>query len=495
MKKNNKPPNNVSLSLKNSRPRLAWHERESPVYIQGKTTKKGIRISIKSKELTTDLQLVYPNSIWDLYKKDNKVKLLDNITYIFTSHLPLLLRGNVRLEYNTGYPHSFSWTNQCFMRFLPSYWYLYRGKRGTKIFSLLKTILNSRSYFAETKDVPPQFPETIDEHVILPFTFGKDSFLTYHFAKELGLSPTLVYFNEPTELFSRHHKLALIEKFSKTTKEKIYFMDNPLGSLRDYGEGWFGWELALTSWALLSLPFAYKKKAGYIVFSNEESTNSFFYDEDGFKVMPDYEQSGQATEELSILTQALSEGEVYTTTFLQGLSDMAIIGILKHRYFDKTFIYLMSCWAENENARNKRWCGNCSKCARLYIYLSALGVHPIKDAGFKDNMLKRNKMQFFNVFGTLATGTGWDSFGLNTEEQALAFYLSYLRGNREPLIQKFTKTQHFDYIKTHYALLIHKYFSLTKEHITPHQWKGQIDAVCRRTLSTIKKELLVLKKK
>ena len=34
------------------------------------------------------------------------------------------------------------------------------------------------------------------------------------------------------------------------------------------GDGWFGWELALTSWGILSLPFAYSEQAKYIIFSN-----------------------------------------------------------------------------------------------------------------------------------------------------------------------------------------------------------------------------------
>jgi hypothetical protein len=345
-----------------------WHEREVPVKIASRVSPQGLVVSITSKELENHLELIYPSSIWENYRKSNKVKLLDNVAYIFTAHLPFLLKGNIRLEYNTGYPQSYSWANQCFMRFLPAYWYLQRGRRGTSVSPLLKTMLNSRSYFAPTKDVPPIFPETLQNNVVIPFTFGKDSFLTYYVARELGLNPILVYFNEPTELFTREHKLRLIERFQAKYSTKVHFMDNPLGNLRELGEGWFGWELALTSWTLLSLPFNYAYKAAYIIFSNEKSVNAFFYDDEGLKVVPDYEQSSQAVEELSILTQSLSEGEVYTTTFLQGLNELGIVAILQHRYAESTFPYLMSCWAENEHARDKRWCGACSKCARMYVY-------------------------------------------------------------------------------------------------------------------------------
>lgn len=465
-----------------------WHEREIPVKIKGKTHRNGISIHIKSKELTTDLTLDYPNSIWRNYPKENKVKLMDNITYIFTAHLPFLLKGNIRLEYNTGYPHVYSWANQCFVRFLPAYWYLYRGRRGTKVFPLLKTMLNSRAYFAETKDVPPRFPSTIDENIVIPFTFGKDSFLSYSVAKEIGLHPTLVYFNEPTEEYASEHKKALIKQFSEKSGHKVYYLDNPLGGLREYGEGWFGWELALTSWALLALPFAYAQKAGYLVFSNEASCNDFFYDHENLKVLPDYEQSGQATEELSILTQALSEGEVYTTTFLQGLHEIAILSILKNRY-SENLRYLMSCWAETLNAKDKRWCANCSKCARIYLYLSANGIDPIKEAGFQDDLFAEKNAPLYNIFGQKAAGTGFDAFGTNYDEQLLAFYLCYLRGNRSPLVSRFAASETKAEAEAKFPELLKTYFSLHEEHITPPQWKRKIDKIYKESLKNAVTEI------
>lgn len=469
-----------------------WHQREIPVKVVGKATEKGVRIDIDSPELSTSFELEYPNQIWSKYPKQNKVKLVDNITYVFTAHLPFLLKGNIRLEYNTGYPQAYSWANQCFMRFLPAYWYLYRGRRGTSVFPLLKTMLNSRSIFSEAKDVPPIFPETLQKNVIIPFTFGKESFLSYLIAKDLNLNPILVYFNEPTEVFSRQHKIDLIKSFSEGEDVPIYFMDNPLGNLREYGEGWFGWELALTSWSLLSLPFAYKHKAAYLIFGNEKSNNDFFYDEEGLKVVPDYEQSAQATEELSLLTQSLSEGEFYTTSFVQGVNELTIIAILKNRYFNQTFKYLMSCWAETEAAKNKRWCANCSKCARLYVYMTANGIDPIKEAGYQDNMLTEDKMGLFNVFGEHASGTGWDAFGLNTDEQALAFYLTYLRGNRDPLVLQFVQTELFVKTKNNFKQLLDEYYDYHQEQSMPPQWRERINGVFGRSLRMVRKEIKTL---
>ncbi|MDZ7586152.1 MAG: hypothetical protein U0946_00215 [Patescibacteria group bacterium] len=468
-----------------------WHEREIPVKIFGEATKNGAKVTISSNELKTELKLDYPNGLWQHYPKENKVKLVDNITYILTVHLRFLLKGNIRLEYSTGYPQVHSWANHVFMRYLPAYWYLYKSRRGTGVFPVLKVLLNSNVEFSETKDVPPRFPTSIDENVIIPFTFGKDSFLTYFVAKEIGLKPVLVFFEDPTDGgYEGKHKQELFDKFTKTIKDKTYFISNPIGNLREKGEGWFGWELALNSWALLALPIAYRYKSGYIIFSNEKSCNDFFYDDDGLKVLPDYEQSAQATEEMSLVTQALSEGEVYTTTFLQGLNELGIIGILKDRYNGQTFKYLMSCWSETDFGKHKRWCGECSKCARIYVYLMANGINPIKEAGFEDDMLQSSKAHLYNVFGQRASGTGWDAFALNIDEQNLAFYLAFKRGFRVEIIDKFITLSVFKEVEQRLEELVEEYFGLHNEHLTPPQWKKKIDRIFNESLNRIKKELL-----
>lgn len=470
-----------------------WHEREIPVKIDGNITASGFEVDIKSRHLSTKLQLDYPDSLWLTYPKENRVKLVDNLTYLFTAHFPFLLKGNIRLEYNTGHPHVFSWANHCFMRYLPAYWYLQGKKRGTRFSPMLKTLINSTAVFSRTKDFPPKFPATDDNNVIIPFTFGKDSFLTYHICKELGLKPILVFFEDPIDYgYEGKHKKLLFEKFKNKITDRVFYIENPLGSLREQGEGWFGWELAITSWILLSLPIAYKYKTGYVIISNEKSVNNFFYDDYGLKVATDFEQSEQAIEELTLLTQALSEGEVYTTTFLQGIHDLGILAILKDLYYENTYKYLMSCWAEKKEGKDKRWCGICTKCARLYIYLLANGIDPIKEAGFEDNMLIRSKKDLYNVFEHKASGTGWDAFGVNRDEQALSFHLAYLRGCREDLVVQYTKTQLFKKTEKRFEELVGEYFGLHPEKTMPLQWKKKIEKIFSNSLARARKEIINL---
>jgi hypothetical protein len=468
-----------------------WHEREKPVKIDSTLTNTGLTINVASEELTTSLSIEYPQEVWEKYHKNNKEKYLENVSYVFTAHLPFLLRGNIRMTYTTGRPTLYTWAQYCLTKFLPHYWYWTNKQRGTHAFPMLKTMLNSRVSFERTADIPPQFPETLMRHVVIPFTFGKDSFLTYHIAKEIGLTPTLVYFNEPTEEYSRSHKLALIKQFTKKTGEVVHFMDNPLGNLRALGDGWYGWELALTSWALLALPFCSLTKSAYILFSNEHDTNDFFYDDDGLRVITHYEQSAEATEELSILTESLTEGEVYVSTFLQPLYDSGIITMLKRKYRTNTFEYLMSCWAENKNAQNKRWCATCSKCARLYLLMTAAGIDPMHEAGFEDNMFVTSKRGLYNVF-TTDSQEGGDQYGLNTNEQALAFYICWLSGNRSPLVQEYRTTTYFADVQENFEKYLNKYYCVQEDINIPPQWKKRLLTLYERELKAERKELMKL---
>ncbi len=483
------PPDGVALQTRTAVAGQGnkWSQRETPVKIEGNLTNEGMSITISSILISKKLNINYPKNIWGNFPKANKQKLLDNIIYIFTAHLPLIFSRTLSLEYNIGYPQVYSWVHQCFMRHLPAYWHLHNKKRGTKILPLLKNILNSHSNFELKKESFTDFAQTKTENVIIPFTFGKDSLLSYNIAKEIGLKPTLVYFNDPIEDYEGKHKKQLIEKFTADTGEQIHYLENHLGKLRSPGEGWFGWELALTSWGILSLPFAYTEQAKYIIFSNEISCNDFFYDDEGFKIFVDYEQSGQATKEISLVTGAISHGQVLTTTFLQGIYEMAILAVLKDRY-PYSFNYLMSCWAENEFAANKRWCANCSKCARIYVFLTAIGIDP-KSAGFEDNLLLEECERFFNIFGAKASGNCYDSFGTNRDEQLTAFYLTALRGNRDPLIKKFINSPEYIEAANRHDELINKYFGVHTENVTPLHWKKQIDTIFESSLKRFREEL------
>lgn len=477
------PPN-----YKNTWKWRAWHEREIPVKVTSNYSENEISIQVTSRVINKALKITYPNNLWKPLPKTLKDKLLNNIAYSYTAHLPLVLNCNIRLEFNTEYPQVCSWSNQSFMKFLPSYWHAYKSKRGTHILPILKTILNTTYTFEPAHDEVYNFPKTSEKHVVLPFTFGKDSYLTYELVKKLGLKPILFWINDPLSPYESKHKKDLFKAFSKQTGDNIFCIESECETLREMEEGYFGWEIPLTTWAILAIPLAYKWKAKYVVFSNEKSCDSFFYDQDGLKVIPDYEQSSQAVDEISHVTQSLSKGNLFTTSLLQGLDDLAIVAILKSLSKETIFNSLMSCGSSHEDDES-RWCNTCSKCARLYLYLSANGIDPIKEAGFKENMFKMSKIGLYNSFGKTAEGDLYDSFGLNTEEQSLAFYLCYLRGLRDPLVREFKKTQAFLETKDRFLFLIEEYYSHCEDSVMPLFCKNKLYKYYEDTLEKVREEL------
>jgi len=71
---------------------------------------------------------------------------------------------------------------------------------------------------------------SVDENVIIPFTFGKDSFLTYHTCMELGLNPVLVF--SITRLFGVLRvftKESLFEVFTKNAQARCLFLGKSHG--------------------------------------------------------------------------------------------------------------------------------------------------------------------------------------------------------------------------------------------------------------------------
>ncbi len=452
----------------------------------------GIRASITYGKKKQTYSLSYPASVWKSYPLHLKELIRENIAYIFTAHLPFLYKKQLEIRYDTPRPLSSLWINNLFFHFLPGYNRMHNFVDDHKSTSIMKLFFNSHYIFTRSNNTLLPYPEKKSgkkkETVIIPFSFGKDSFLTYWVTKKLGFNQILIWYHDPTNGFEGKQKELLFKKFCTKTKNKYYFVRNEFGLLRAQDEKWFGWESALLSWAVMALPIAYKENAHYILFSNEKSTNAHMPGEEDISFIPDYEQSSGATKELSLLTQALTNHSLKTSTLLQGLHDLGIIAILKEGFYEDTVPYLMSCW---DSTAHSRWCQNCTKCARMYVYLRANGIDP-KEAGFTENMFTEKKKKLFNVFGVNATGTGWDAMGLNTHEQALAFYLCVKRGYTDPLVKEFAAQPLFLFVEKNIDALLEEYFSLHTEASTPSRWKQKVDRIYTSYLEKTKKNIYSL---
>lgn len=458
--------------------------------ISGSLKQSGFGLKVSHGFDDKVFELLYPGEVWKNFPEKNRKQLLDNLAFAFTAHLPLLKNEDLDLHYDTSQPVVTSWIYNLFLRFLPTYRHLYEGKTDLETFDVLKRILYSDLVFGgDCEEFSDDFSSTDECNVVIPFTFGKDSLLTYCLSKAIGLNPVLVCFYEPTEKYSRKHKLNLIENFERDFGEKIYFIDNGFADLRAGEDGWFGWEATLTTYALMSLPFAYSHACRYVIFSNEISCNDYFYDDRGFKIMFDYEQSDPATNDLSALLFAMTQGRVGCMNFLQGLYEIAIVAILKNN-FPRHLKYLMSCWADHSGAENSRWCCECSKCARIFLFLAANGVDPQVEVDFPDNLFEEKYFSLFNVFQNSThllrkKGATYDSLGTNRDEQLLAFYLAYRNGFSGYVIDKFVSYGLKDEAEKRFADLLSKYYGFVDNRMIPKFYRDAVHDLLQDSLARI----------
>lgn len=452
--------------------------------ISGSLKQSGFGLKVGQDFDDKDFELLYPGEIWRNFPEENRKQLLDNLAFAFTVHLPLLKDEDLDLKYDTAQPIVGSFIYNLFLKQLPVYRHLYKGEVDVEVKPVLRRLLDSNITFGPfNTEGFPDFAETKEERIVIPFTFGKDSLLTYCIAKEIGLNPLLVCFYEPTEQYSKDPKLKLIEQFEKEFGEKVHFVDNGFANMRDEGEGWFGWEGTLTTYALMALPFAYHSGARYIVFSNEISCNDYFYDHEKFRVIVDYEQSDLATNDLSCLIGAMSKGKVGCMNFLQGINELAIVAILKNKY-EKYLKYLMSCWADHETASECRWCQNCSKCARLFLYLVANGIDPAF-VGFSDDLFKEKYLPFFKILGGGDRALGYDLLGTNRDENLLAFYLAYMRGANGDAIERFLSLGLKEEAEERLSELVDKYYGFVDNHMIPKFYRDAVHDLLKDSLFRI----------
>jgi hypothetical protein len=256
----------------------------------------------------------------------------------------------------------------------------------------------------------------------------------------------------------------------------VDFLKSPIDSLREKGDdGWFGWEFQLTCIVLLLIPFAYAHKARYIFFSNERSCDYYTFDRDGYKFYPDLEQSKEWTRELSVITEGLTGGRVQVRDLLEPLEETAIIRIL-HRLFPAYAKYQSSCFSSHPRAKTQRWCGRCSKCARMYIFLKGNKIDP-KTVGYNDNLLKGKFKKLYSAFGKQETkDSAYEMSQVGRLEELFAFWLSSQNGAKGELISLFRRL-YLPKMTSYGDVLNHNFFSLASFDLVPPKYRKKLKRV------------------
>ncbi len=451
------------------------------ILIKPEIKEKGFLISFNQK----DFSVVYPRNIWGKYPLFLKKVLLENLTFALTLHLPCLLDIG-SLWYLMSKPSVKDMIGEGFRDSLPAT-ALMKSEKASKY---LEKLSQTKYHFNRKEaSVPFTLPlRKIRNTALIFFTFGKDSLLTYSLCKEIGIKTMPAYVKEPLSQTEDHLKEKLAEKFFEEFKQKILFIKNEAGSLREpyknpSDDGWYGWEMQLTQFGLIVLPIAFARMTNYLFFSNEQSCNDKFLDKEGFWCNPVYEQSVEWIQKLGKIVQLLGMENLKVGSLIEPLHELAIIKILHHRY-PEIAKYQMSCSSFNEYKiikRKSRWCGNCSKCARIFIFLLANNINP-KKVELRNNMLKLKYRQKYALFGCdKDSNYGYDVSLLGRDEQLLAFYLAYQNGYKGELIDLFKKL-YLKEAKKREKELIKKYFGIHSAETIPEELKDKVLKIYKEEL-------------
>lgn len=449
---------------------------EKKILIETKISERGLQINVNKKSFSIN----FPKIIWENCPLSFKEIFSENLAFALTLHLPYLLNSN-SLIYKMPEPETKEIISQGFQLSLPAT-ALMKNEKTSKLlkkFSQIKYQFNGR----KNSSFDPPLRKLKKEGILL-FSFGKDSLLTFSLCKEIGIKPIPIYVKEPLTLWENYHKERLAKEFSQEFNQEILFLENEAGKLREPGKsGWYGWELQLTQFGLMFLPIAFSKRASYLFFANEQSCNDQFLDEEGFFCNPVYEQSVDWTLKFEKMAKILGLKNIKVSSLIEPLHEIAIIKILHSRY-PEIGKYQMSCGEILEKITESRWCGNCSKCARIYIFLLANNIDP-KRVGFPHDMLE---FKYKNRFALFEDGNGknygYDKARLGRDEQLLAFLLAWRNGGRGDLIDLF-KSLYLKEAEKREKELRKKYFGIHSTTTIPNEIKDKVLKIYKEELKDL----------
>lgn len=447
--------------------------------VASRVLEEGFAVKINDKTI----RMKYPPSIWNRFPKSHQKILTQNIAFGLTFQLPYLYTSIRRMLYSMPVPLSESFFFKGLAMALPSTAIMQSQKEHRITSNLLRRLYDIEYVFSPHKaDVPAYNRTSMSDRAIMPFTFGKDSLLTFALARELGIRVYPVYISEPYSPYEEVAKKLLSEPFRHEFHTQINFLRNTLGVLRE-PSGWFGWELQLTQYSLMLLPYVYARRAGYILFSNEQSCDDTMIDEDGFRCNPVFEQSHGWLLQNSMMASVIGGNSLSIGSLLEPIHEIAIIKILHTRY-PAIAKYQTSCDLPELPKGGGRWCENCSKCGRMYMYLLAHGINP-KTVGFKRDLLRA---KYHHIYTILSAGRirefGYDQSEVGRNEQILAFYMAYKRGLRGPVMKTFIR-RFLAYAKKHEKKLRKIYFGLHSTRTIPQDIKPRVVRIFRQELDPL----------
>lgn len=447
--------------------------------VKAEVEREGISVWLDKKEFRT----TYPRHVWQPYPIQLKTQLARSLAFAFTYHLTLQKRY---LHYQFPPPPVWSYFYHGLTYSLPEM--VLDEDNPYKTSELLKSIFES-NYYCRFTGLPEvqtvhNGSDLQPDRAVIPFSFGKDSLLTYCISREIGLTPALFFMAEPASPYENKNKEKLRTAFEKEFVDTVHVIPLELGRLRQKSGLMWGWDLLLLQYTLVLLPYLYSNKAAYFFWSNEQSTNDVETDAEGYPINPTYEQSSGWTLNLNNVLRLFGSNATIGS-IIEPVHEI-FISYLLHRRYPEVAKYQLSCFNDAPASKTKRWCGECYDCARVYLFLVAVGVDP-KTVGFTDDMLADEKADLFYIFSLRKNPLQEQQrFLTSFNERYLAFYLACRRGVKGDLVQRF-KRDLLGRIVRQAPALIDRYIRLYDGPTVPLKLASQIYRIYRTELHNFRR--------
>lgn len=452
--------------------------KQSATNVFRKIIPNGVELSLDRK----NYQILYPGHVWKEFPDVYRQNFADSLAYSLTMHL--CLNGHEKIVYDFPAPQIEPYIFEGMVYSLGETTLL-EGKE-TRTSDLLRLFYNrnlniefsGRPRLSRFKNVN----RNSRNRAIIPFSFGKDSLLTFALSKELGINPYPVFFREPKSPFENRHKRKLADRFFDEFDLDVSFFPLSPGRLRQTSGKWWGWDLVLTQYTILLIPYIFQLRARYLFWAHEQSCNELLSDSEGYNLNPVFEQSSRWLLTSNNLTRNFGSN-VMLASLIEPLHEIAIMKILHSRY-PKVAKYQLSCFAEEETAARQRWCGACSKCARIYIFMLALGINP-KSVGLTESLLGQKKRGLYGLFNGGGEDSGvYDKSGLGRDEQLLAFYMTHQRNIKGELMKEFSKKYLLE-AKSRERELREKFFGIHPSQSLPYELHAPLLKIFKQELSEL----------
>jgi len=458
------------------------YEKENYLEVNASYTDDSIRVKINGKEH----DIKYPENIWRHLDEPIKKSIVDHIAFLSTNYLPLVLKKK-GIIYDTRLPMMDCFSFKSMLFDLPS----------SAVLDGKNTVNYTRHYFNLDFVFSPEEPIVWSKGfepsnaAIISFTSGKDSLLTLAVCRELGLEPILINVVEPSNTYEYKHKIEILRGLNREFGIKYYTVPHEMGLFHDAKymsseETSLGWGNQLLYYLFIYLPFVLHHKARYLFYGNEFSCDKEVVNAEGFRTNFCYDQSSHWTRQLDIAMRLLTNSSTKVGSLVGPLNEIAIIKCL-HQGFPDLAKYQMSCFCDIPVAEGHRWCCNCSKCARNYAFIKAMGGD-VEKLGFWRDMFSEDCQKFFSIWGGEET-FGFDRSGLGREEQELALFLACARSPDNEFLQNYMKRSRYNHVdgdgeeaeelfKKDYAF----YFGIQDYPAIPRELRDSVYEIYRRIL-------------